>query len=356
MDTDDDEDLQEPEHKRSNTAARMDQDAFVQALGTGAAASGGKEEPKEEEPSELERLLQKQFLSMKRDMKALLKANKEEVTKEIAAQVSTQVSTQIAPVAEKVDKITARQDEQAEQIRALQSQVRLGGSSAGSTRAASDSMIRSFQVFVPGWIQVSGFFKDAPRTIEGRDAAKLSVDKARNMIASLYRVSAARGDIFDKDRTETSLVSNKFGVSKFRVYFATGTAKNTVWEVRSEWTEAFKSKNAELMCQNAFGPYKDTVLGWLVQPAPQDRKRIDETRKATAQFHKRKSVVTASVAFESGGADRAWMYGQANVGSEKHCIGEWTATGNWTLSASQLRRVDASIDAVEWEGALNATR
>ena len=48
------------------------------------------------------------------------------------------------------------------------------------------------------------------------------------MTGSLYAVSASRGEVFDKERTERDLTSNKFGVSRFRVYFKSGTLKDTV--------------------------------------------------------------------------------------------------------------------------------
>jgi len=150
------------------------------------------------------------------------------------------------------------------------------------------------------------------------------------MIAKLYALSHARDDgdssIFDKERTEGDLASNKFGVTRFRIYFKSGTAKYVIWEVRKEWSTAWFDKNADLLCQNAFGPYSDQYLGWLVQPAPQDRKRVSETRKATAQFHKRKTIPTATVLFEAEGPAKAWMYAKKTSQSENVCIGSWTDT------------------------------
>jgi len=70
----------------------------------------------------------------------------------------------------------------------------------------------------------------------------------------------------------------------------------------------------------------------------------------------RKTVRTANVAFESGGSERAWMYGQASAGSDRICIGEWSAKEGWKLSPAQLQLVDANLKAAEWVGALNATR
>eukprot|EP00959_Pyramimonas_sp_CCMP1952_P407487 8540037-Pyramimonas_sp.AAC.1 len=117
------------------------------------------------------------------------------------------------------------------------------------------------------------------------------------MIAKSYAVSSARdgveGSIFDKERTERDFDSNKFSVTRFRIYHKNGTPKDTIWEVRNEWCTAWSEKIPDPLCQKAFRPYRDQYLGWLVQPAPQDRRRVSETRKATAQFHKRKSVQQA---------------------------------------------------------------
>jgi len=364
----DDDDLGLPEAKRANLSTGKEEEvdevtAALMGKGNGkkAASSGtlGGVGGGGDNDEGVVGLLKNQFAAMRKEMSSLLVTNKEELAKEIVGQVTAQV----APIGAKVDALTTRQEEQAEQIKSIQAQLQGRASSdmgsAGSTRAASDSgygFSRRFGAFSPGYIQVSGFSKKDPRVIENRDQSKITVEKARNMIVSLYAVSASRGEVFDKERTERDLTSNKFGVSRFRVYFKSGTLKDTVWEVRAEWTDAFCQKSVGLMCPNAFGPYQDQHLGWLVEPAPEDRKRISETRKATAQFHNRKTVRTANVAFESGGSERAWMYGQASAGSDRICIGDWSAKEGWKLSPAQLQLVDANLKASEWEGALNATR
>ena len=92
-----------------------------------------------------------------------------------------------------------------------------------------------------------------------------------------------------------------------------------------------------------------------MQPAPQDRKRVSETRKATAQFHKRKTVQTAQVVFEAEGPAKAWMYVQQTSASARVCIGTWTDTIGWKISAEKMKEVDTGIDCSAWEGALNST-
>eukprot|EP00959_Pyramimonas_sp_CCMP1952_P142377 2980756-Pyramimonas_sp.AAC.1 len=111
-----------------------------------------------------------------------------------------------------------------------------GGSLAGSSARASinKDFRRPVEPHVPTWIQISGFCKDGLRKIENRDKAKLPVSTARNIIAKLCATSSARdgveGNIFDKERTERDLDSDKFGATRSRIYYKNGTPKDTVWK------------------------------------------------------------------------------------------------------------------------------
>ena len=358
-------DLDEQPPKKGKTECPMDadDDLSLGILGGGSASRGKAKDPgvRKDDGDSLAELLKSQFSTMKKDMQTMLKTNTEDMKKEI----TTQVCAQVAPIATAVQEIRDTQETQAKEIRELQLQmsgqaiVSDGGSIAGSSTRAS-SFLKPFLPHVPTWIQLSGFCKDDPRKIENRDKAKLPVQTARNMIAKLYTLSQAReeGDnnIFDRDRTERDLASNKFGVTRFRIYFKSGTAKDVIWEVRKEWSSAWAEKNADLLCQSAFGPFSDQYLGWLVQPAPQDRKRVSETRKATAQFHKRKTIPTATVLFEAEGPAKAWMYAKRTSQSENVCIGNWTETIGWKISVPKLKDVDPGVDAAVWEGALNSTQ
>lgn len=373
MDAAHDSDLDEkpPKKGRNDCPMETEDDAVSAALrdgGPGVASGlpGSEGNPKgpverEDAGDSLAELLKKQFSIMKKDMASMLKTNSEE----ISTKITVEVSAQVAPIATSVQEIRVAQETQAGEIRELQLQMRgqanasEGGSIAGSSTRAS-SFLKPFAPHVPTWIQLSGFCKEDPRKIENRDKAKLPVQTARNMISKLYALSHAHdvddSSIFDKERTEGDLSSNKFGVTRFRIYFKSGTAKDVIWECRKEWSTAWTEKNASLLCQNAFGPYSDQYLGWLVQPAPQDRKRVSETRKATAQFHKRKTISTATVVFEAEGPNKAWMYAKKTSQDENVCIGSWTDSIGWKVSVPKLKDVDPGVDAAVWEGALNSTQ
>ena len=366
MDFESDPDLQEDPAKRARQGegGGMDdvEDEFARGLrGTSAGSAGvagrsvvagGGEEG---DPTDIATLLKKQFSVMRKDMRDMLTKN----TELMKAEVTTQIKTEIAPLSASMAELQSTQTKQANEIKELQMQLRGQGSdnaSISSTRVSTPPW-RQYEPHVPTWVQVSGFCKVDPRKIETRDQSKVQLQTVRNMLTKLYGISQARdqGDatIFDKARTEQDLSTNKFGVTRFRVYFVSGTPKATIWEVRKEWSEAWIAKNPELMCENAFGPYRDQHLGWLVQPAPQDRTRVAETRKATAQFHKKKTVSTATVTFEAEGPMKAWMYAHTNANSERKCIGSWTSSVGWKLSSSQLQMIDPGIDANAWEGMLN---
>lgn len=369
MDSESDPDLLENPAKRAHlsSGAGMDdeEDEIARGLRGTSAGSGGVEGRsvvggggEAGDPTDIATLLKKQFSVMRKDMRDMLSKN----TELMKAEVNTQIKAEIAPLSASMAELQSTQTKQANEIKELQMQLRGQGSdnaSISSTRV-STAPWRPYEPHVPTWIQVSGFCKVDPRKIETRDQSKVQLQTVRNMLAKLYSISQARdqGDasIFDKARTEQDLSTNKFGVTRFRVYFVSGTPKATIWEVRKEWSEAWIAKSPDLMCENAFGPYRDQHLGWLVQPAPQDRTRVAETRKATAQFHKKKTVGTATVTFEAEGPTKAWMYALRDANSERKCIGSWTSSVGWKLSPSQLQLIDPGLDASVWEGMLNGTQ
>ena len=289
MDSESDPDLDEAPGKRANMGPGDEMDAedeFARGLQGVSAGSAGVEGRsavgggvEEGGSTDIAALLKSQFSAMRKDMRSMLAKN----TQEMKAEITSQVQAQVAPLTASVDEIRAAQTKQAGEIRELQLQMRGQGSdnvSVSSTRVSTHPW-KQYEPHVPTWIQISGFCKVDPRKIETRDQAKVQLQTVRNMIAKLYALSQERdkGDdsIFDKVRTERDLSSNKFGVTRFRIYFASGTSKETVWEVRREWSTAWNDKNPDLLCQNAFGPYSEQHLGWLVQPAPQDRTRVSET-------------------------------------------------------------------------------
>ena len=66
--------------------------------------------------------------------------------------------------------------------------------------------------------------------------------------------------------------------------------------------------------------------------------------------------IPATVVFEAEGPAKAWMYAKKTSHCENVCIGSWTDSIGWKISAAKLKDVDPGVDASVWEGALNSTQ
>ena len=311
-----------------------------------------------------------EFGRLHKTLRNELRTNREQITQEI----NTSVKQAVGPVRSEIQELKDRVGQQDVKIAALQrsSQSCDGQSARSASTAASARHQYQYNgpsavspAFLPTFISFQGWTSGDPKDVESRTNNIMNEARAQRVVLALMdQVSASRESqevkVFDRARTSAELTNKPYGLFRIRVHILSTTPKETVWEIRDEWASAYAQKSQALAGEDLLGPVLDNPrISFQCEVPPWKTEQVHSGKKLVATFHKRKSgACTGWVKVQyDRNPSLAWAWAYPNPrpnADDKFCLGTWTSHDGWTLKASEVAKLDASIDAVAWQTALNS--